>query len=898
MNSPRRYCKPLLLTGVFSLIMIAQITLSYQLKAQTVPVSDKQFVANQWNNTNGLPVNTVFKILQDKLGYLWIITEEGLVRFDGMTFKIYNRITLPELSTSGFFDLTEANDGGIWATNAYAVVHAFKNRLTIYNIQDQAPDIKVSSIGEGPDGNLWIGTITGGLFRLQEGVLNPVEEWTGENTGAIKVIHKTSAGMAFGCEKGLFLYQSASGSIEKVAELAGMEIRSLEKHPDGSLWIGTRNNGIFHLHAGNVLSIDTDDGLADDHVNALHATDDGSVWAGMGVGGVQVIDRDHIISLHQKEFNYNEVRDIFLSKDGSLWLAIVGQGIIQMIPGTVRTMKATDGLSMDITLAIYQDKEEVIWTGTAGAGVNRIKDGVITHITEADGLVQGIVLGIYGDGEYLYFGTGDGLHLYNPATGKIEKRFTTADGLASNTTQAIFHDSHGRTWVATRAGGVHKLHNHERIEQLTVPESYRHTDFISIMEDSQGNVWMGTNSAGLIQITPNEEINPYPINLGISSEMVLSIWEDPDGSIWAGTEGGLAVLENNTFRLFNETNGLNFNGLFRMIEDDNGYVWASGNFGIQRIRIADLMALKSDHTSEKQIPVRLFGTSDGMANREANGAISPAGWKMNDGEIWFPTMGGIAMIDPEKIYRTTRNLAVHIETLQYGEQELDPLDTTVVLPPGVYNVEVQYGCFEFQKPNSINYAFRLKNISEDWKDAGNRTTAYFSALNPGTYDFEVKAEQFGVNSEITSFEFTVKPFFYQTLWFKGILLAALFLAGSLVRQFYSKHTLGIKLKEEVSNKTMELKKRNQLLEQALDDIAKQNRLFKKVAWVQSHQLRGPLSKILGLVDIMRQYHRFKEVGKSKEELLDEISTTASELDHIIRELNKNIEEIEKEDSTT
>ncbi|WP_158607315.1 two-component regulator propeller domain-containing protein [Rhodohalobacter sp. SW132] len=856
-------------------------------------MSDQQFVSKNWDNTRGLPVNTVFSVLKDETGFLWAATEEGLVRFDGKNFRNYNQESVPEIVSPMFYDLSKSTSGGVWAANANAIVHAYGNQIDVFEARDFVEGTWLTSISEDGRGNVWAGTHDGDLIVLTDGEIQLAAGWESKNKGSIMTLQRVSDGLLIGTRTGLHKYNFDSGDIQEIPDFSGYEIRAVAESSDGNIWAGTRNSGILHQVQDSVVVIDDSKGLANNQVNVLRLTDGGRIWAGMGSGGVQLITNQEIVTLREIEFGYNEVNDIYISDSGNVWLSATGYGIIQMIPADIRMLREEDGLSNEITLAIYQDQNGVVWTGTAGAGVNRIENGEISHITPEAGIAHGVVLGIYGVDDYIYFGTGYGVYRYNPQLNEIDRTFTTDDGLAGNVVQAIYQDSRDNVWITSRNGGIHRLYNHTDLERVEVPESYENAEFISILEDSNGDMWFSTTSTGILKLDRDDNATGYSIHHGPSSEMVLSLYEDPEGSIWAGTNEGLLVLENGAFRLFNRSHGLQFNGIFRMIEDDHGYLWTSGNFGIQRMKIDDLLALKHDETGEKRINVRLFDTSDGMANHEVNGGVFPAGWKMEEGEIWFPTMQGIAIINPVSFAETDEDIDVHISSMQFGENEFSVHDN-ISIPPGVHNLEIHYVSFDFKKPHTINYSFRIRELGNDWQQAGNRSVAYFTTLNPGSYTFEVKAEQFGVESEMASLSFDVEPFFYQTRLFTALLLTGLFMAGYFVHLFYANSRQGKELKKEIGEKTKEIQERNWLLESLLKDLENQNKVLKDVAWVQSHELRGPLSKILGMIDVIKNYENYDSIQKDKDQLLDEIDSAAKNLDEIIRKLIANIDEFEIE----
>jgi len=886
------------IVSAWLILLLFLMSLFQILNAQNVNIriSDKQYVSKQWDNARGLPVNIVFKILEDETGYIWAATEEGLVRFDGVNFRNYNQDNVPELVSTMFYDIKTSSDGGIWAANANMIVHAKNNRIQVFDARTLVEGTWITSISEIQNGDVWAGTNDGDILVLKNGLIEQIPGWEEYRNGAIMVIEVVSNGVMIGSQNGLFRYNPATGAFEEMPSYTGLEVRAVVETSNGNLWVGTRTRGLFHHLEDNIIEVNESNGLANNRVNTLQLTDDDRLWVGLGFGGVQMITKSEIISLREIEFGLNEINDIYISDSGTVWLSAAGHGIIQMIPADIKMLRETDGLSNDITLAVYQDKDGVIWTGTAGSGMNRIENGEITQISQDYGLQNGVVLGIYGVDEYIYLGTGSGLHRYNPDTEMIDRVFTTENGLANNIVQAIYQDSDGRAWVTSHSGGIHKLHDNQEIERVDVPERFQSAEFIGIFEDSSGNIWFSTTSTGILKLDRDDNLIGYSIHHGPSSEIVFSMYEDPEGSIWAGTNEGLLVLKNGDFELFNQSNGLQFNGIFSMIEDDYGYLWASGNFGIQRFRVNDLLALKQDETGNMRIPVRLFDTSDGMANHEANGGVFPAGWKMENGEIWFPTMEGIAMIHPGTLLESENRIVTYIESLNYGGNEYTATDG-IVIPPGFYNIEIQFGSFDFKKPHTINYFFRIKELSKEWQSVGSRNSAYITSLNPGLYNFEVKAEQFGVESEIASLSFSVDPFFYQTVWFRLLVLISLFFAGYFIRAFYSKHRAGIHLQQKIDEKTIELSDRNRELELVLSDLEKQNKVLKKVAWVQSHELRGPLSRLLGLVEVFNKYESFNKIKKDKAEIANEIEKAAEDLDDIVRRLNQEIEDAELQQST-
>lgn len=877
------------------LIWLLVFTGSFRILAAQSPVEmelpEQHYVSRVWDNTKGLPVNTVFTTVIDKTGYLWAATEEGLVRFDGLNFKIFNQDNIPGISSPLFYDVILSEEGDIWAANIHALVHLKDGRFTVFDVRNEVGGSWINTIAEGDRGEIWLGTHDGNLLKLSDDWILPVDQWRQARSGIIEVLHKTSEGILIGTQTGLHLFRSDSNTFESIKNFEKTAVRALASHPDGSLWIGTEEEGVFMLKNEEIISFDNKTGLKNNQVNSIFVDKAGKVWIGMSKEGVQVVDNLNLISPAGTQFVYDEIRHIQVTANGTVWLAPMGSGLIQMIPADVRMITTGNGLSNNVILPIFEDEEGVIWVGTAGSGLSRIEGKQITHITPREGLTHGVVLGIYSGEDYTYIGTARGLNRYDKKLKKVDRVFTKEDGLSDDMIYGIYKDTQNRLWATGASGGIYQLIDHERLLSFPVPDTYLQAEFINIFEDREGNLWFGSYATGALKLDENGQFTEYPIHTQAPSGMVSSFYEDDEGDIWMGTHDGLLLLKNESFRLFTRANGLQFNGAHSIIADGLGYIWLSSNYGIQRIFLQDLLSLKNDTSAFPKIPARLFDTSDGMANNEANGGIFPAGWKLKNGEIWFPTIQGIATIDPRKISSKTPSLKVHIGPVRYGDQEFNTAEK-IKIPAGVYNMEIQYGSLDFRKPHTINYSYRLNNITKEWSSAGNRHTAYFTSLLPGEYTFEVKAEQFGVESEISSIRFSVAPFFHQTIWFKILILLSLFLSGFFIRKFYAKHLLEKEMKKQIREQTQELKNRNQLLENALNDIAHQNKILKEVAWVQSHRLRGPLSTILGLISVMKNYDHFTKIKKSKQQLLQEIEKASIEMDGFIRQLNRKIENID------
>ena len=241
---------------------------SLNAQSMTVRLSDQQFVSKKWDNTRGLPVNTVFGVLKDEVGFLWAVTEEGLVRFDGKNFRTFNQENLPEIASPMFYDLTESSSGGIWAANANAIVHAYRNQIDVYRARDFAEGSWLTTISEDDQGNVWAGTHDGDLLVLIDGEIRLAANWNSEGKGSVMTLKKISDGLLIGTRTGLHKYHFDSGEIKEIPEFSGHEIRAVAESDTGNIWAGTRNSGILHQVQDSVVVIDQSKGLANNQINS------------------------------------------------------------------------------------------------------------------------------------------------------------------------------------------------------------------------------------------------------------------------------------------------------------------------------------------------------------------------------------------------------------------------------------------------------------------------------------------------------------------------------------------------------------------------------------------------------------------------------------------------------
>jgi signal transduction histidine kinase/ligand-binding sensor domain-containing protein len=778
----------------------------------------KQYIFKNWDNSNGLPQNTVYDVVKDHDGFLWVATDEGLLKFDGNVFKVFDEDNTPQLLSSAFYDI-EIVKNGIWAANRISVLLLQNNTVKNFDFSALVKGSWITAIAADKKGRVFVGTNSGNLYCIYNNSINKYLPWTYENQQSIQVMKTTEEGILLGTDAGLFTISAKDDHIREIAAFSTYSVRSIVVARDKSAWIGTKENGLFHLSGSQVSHFTKKDGLQEMFVSSLAETAEGDLWVGTGSSGVQKLSYGHFSRIKELTFSNDAVKTILVDAD-RVWMGTTARGLILVKPAEITMLAENKFLSGQIILPVYQHENGEVWIGTAGSGLNRIRNGHTTNFTMADGLLSNVVLSICGNDEFIFIGTPAGLNLFDLKKNRITGHYTTKDGLTNNIVQAVFIDSKKRTWLTTRSGGIHTLTKEGKLTAFPLPDHFSSAEIIAVFEDSHGMIWFGSSGTGIVSISSSGELKTnYSIGHGQSADMVYTFYEDPEGTIWMGTQAGLIYYEEGKFHLLNKSNGLKFNGIFQMIDDGIGYLWMSGNFGLQQVAISELIEAKQAKPGDVQLLCRLFDQSDGMANSETNGGIFPAGGKLANGQLWFPTVKGIAIVHPASINTGTAPLKVYINSIRYGNREFPP-SQNIVVPPGVFNIEIDYGSIDFLKPQTISYFTRLKGVDSAWQHSGNRRTAYFTSLDPGHYIFEVRAEQFGNTSGISHVEFEVKPFFYQTILFKAVGFVLLIIVGIFLKQFYSKKQEENKLKKLVDERTRELMNSNKRFEQQEQELTK------------------------------------------------------------------------------
>ncbi|PLW84198.1 GGDEF domain-containing protein [Kineobactrum sediminis] len=829
-----------------------------------------QYLYDRYGREQGLPSDTVWVARQGTDDYLWIGTKNGLARFDGTRFTIFDKKSNPEFQSSDIRDIEVAEDGSLWfATYGGGVMHFADNTFTVMNKADGLADNVVHDIFIGPSGTVWFATGYG-ISRLQNGefrswnatdglvdnrtfriyedpkgtvwvatLTNGISRFDGDefhNYSAGSGIDSTQAHLFFDDPELGLIVTTVTGSTYRLTDSgpalhsntalqSGLPLHSAVRDRDGSLWLGTYGKGLWRLKPGEEAQLQSLplDSSQPGYVFALTEDNEGNVWASTMDGAVRIKDSP-FLQYGQAEGLANATFVVTQSQaDNALWAGTEGNGLFRIGPdGAITQITTREGLSSNNVSALLAEPDNTLWVGTFGGGLDRIaSDGSIRH-------------------------------------------FTTVDGLPDKHVMGLLRDSNERLWVITD-GGVSYLDDTTdgRFKQL---ESIPDTMPRQIMEDSSGRFFISSNS-GLF-VLDGEQLRHWTRKDGLGSDLVTTTYEDADGTIWIGTrEAGLARLKNGDLFSFDTSHGLPQLSVLAILEDDDNNLWISGAGGLMTVSRDALNAVASG--AAETFNARLFQEDDGLRSAQFLGGFQPAGWKARDGSLWFASNRGLVAVEQWSPTDTRAPTRPIIEQVRVNGRAIPLLDEPLVLPPEGQNLEVDYTVPRLGNPHDVHFHYQLEGFDREWQPAGERRTAYFTALTPGTKTLRIAASINGAGFDPTLTEQQAvlrlhrRPYWHETWWSRLAAGLAVLMAAVGI-YFYAIHRATQRqrrLELLVDRRTRELQIALSRVEEisridGLTGIANRRYLDENMdkAWRQCAAQHAPISIIMLDIDFFKQFN--------------------------------------------
>jgi ligand-binding sensor domain-containing protein/signal transduction histidine kinase len=756
-------------------------------------LADSPYIIRKWPPGPGeqnLPSSVVLSIVQSKEGYLWLATLNGLVRFDGLRFKVFDEADVPGLNSRRIVYLFEDSRTNLWVGTEADGIVVIKKDGSIQNL-NLGSAASLAFATEDSGGTIWLLASNGQLSRYRDGRLEAT------SVHSKTLMTEKSGRLVLGTDTALFAQISrtadayvqilpisrrldfllpsrndgywilADGRIQKLKDgkrerdlglypWGNARVMSACEDPEGNLIVGTEDAGVFWFDAeGRTNQITSAQGLSHGTALSLYVDREGDLWVGTNGGGLNRVKHKHFRVLKVSEQSHPHqslvlnIRSVCEDGQGGLWFANPYWRLFSLKAGTLKAYGAAEGLREMNLLSVNVDHARTVWVGTP-RGLFALPEGADSFQLISRSEFAGLISAIYPDrSNRLWVGTQVGLWCREDQSWKT---YTTADGLTTNDVRAIAEDKEGNLWVGTQRGGLNCL---------------RAGKFTSFRKSDQG----------------------------LPSDNVSALWADADGVLWVGTSAGLVRLQNGNWTRYTTQQGLANNGIGSLIEDHQGDLWVGSYAGIMRLTKKSLNDFARDPTNA--IVCRVYGEADGLPASECAQDSQPASCITPDGRLWFATINGLVSVQPAELKPNQIRPPVIIEkAIVEGVQQNtnNPFAKrieSITVPPGKEHLDIHYTSLNLGAADRAQFKYWLEGYEKTWTSAGARRVVPYSNLSPGEYRFHVKAcNEDGVWSEPGAIlMINVLPPFWRHGWFIALMVACLIALIAGIVYFFSTQKL-------------------------------------------------------------------------------------------------------------
>ena len=770
-----------------------------------------QYAHTTWKTRDGFVKGIVLSIAQTPDGYLWIGTDSGLFRFDGVRAV---PLRLPAARTDrvvrGASKLVGARDGTLWISSTPGLSSWKDGKLTDY------PEFVDSYIAllKSRDGDVWMASADPTSRRLCVGKNGALQCADVDSDFAGGMFEDSKSNLWVGLSAGLVRWKPGAPR---------------------SFPLPQQLNGYLGLaEEGGALLVSTPEGIArfvDGHTAIVHPS--------------------------PPQVRPLTATALLRDRDGGLWMGTPGRGLVHVHDGRTEVFTRAEGLSGDFVLAVLEDREGTIWIATTN-GVDRFRDVVVPTYSIQQGLSNETVTAVLAaKNDAIWIGTLDGLNRleHDQLTIYREQHRSTRPGIREVVTRgfpersnSLLQDTRGRIWISDRhhigylkrdrfvpvadTAGLavsSMVEDHQGDIWIAASEALEHVRgdrlvaqipwttlgapraaAVALAIDPRaGGLWLGLFSGGLRQFADGRLQASYSSAEGLGRGSVFSLRATVDGTVWASTEGGLSRVRGRHIATVNTGNGLPCDGVHWSIEDSGGSVWLSTACGLLRVPRTELEAradaIDSGESARSAMTFTLFDSSNGVALRSRPSLYDSQVSRSTDGRIWFSTTDGVSVVDPRHLQGNSLPPPVHVEQLIANRTPYDAV-SGLRLPPLIRDLQVDYTALSLVAPEKNRFKVKLEGWDRDWQDVGNRRQAFYNNLPPRSYTFRVIASNnSGVWNETgATYEFAIAPAYYQTTWFRTLVVAgALFVLWALyqyrVRQLA--HVFEARLDERINERT-------------------------------------------------------------------------------------------------
>jgi signal transduction histidine kinase/ligand-binding sensor domain-containing protein len=843
-----------------------------------VALAAPDYFTRTWQVEQGLPQNKVTAVVQARDGYLWVGTYNGLARFDGMHFKVFDENSTPELRSSRITSLFEASDGTLWIGTESGDISKYQDgQFSAVPFHANWRGGKIYAITADNAGDVWVINDAGEVARVSDGkVLSPASG----NIAKVLCVARGSDGTVWVGREGV---ASALNNGRLSTEVStNVYVQGFCAARGGGYWVA-RSGGIQKWQDGKWT---TNLGPAPWGYNVISyfmETSTGVLAAGTSDSGLWLVfpDETNAPALHFTRTNglpSDWIISLCEDRENNLWCG-TGAGLVLIRPNNVEAVSPPDKWQDRPVLSVHPSPDGALWVGTEGAGLYRLRDGSWTNFNAAQGLRNPYVWSLATDGGgKIWAGTwGGGLFQQKG------EAFDYAPGLERFLLPmpALLFLREG-LWIGTPEGPV--LYQNGKIRQFREIAGKPFGDVRAIVPDKSGALWFGTAGDGLVCLR-DENFRRYRKSDGLPSDFIECLHLASEDTLWIGTfGGGLARLKDGRFSIINQKQGLP-NGVIGHIESDGrGYIWMSSYDGILRASERDLNSCADGAIPE--VPFQTYGINEGMPTLECSEGMQSAGCKTADGRLWFATAKGLVAVNPAGVKQNLLPPPVWIEAVRVDDKPL--VDGKVAgllkIPPGRHRIEFEYTGLSFVAPEKVRFKCRLNGFEPDWADVGAKRVAIYNYIPPGNYAFQVIAcNNDGVwNKSGASLKFEVLPFFWQTTWFHVLGGVATTLAAGGVVWFETRRRMRRRLERAERQRDIE-RERTRIARDIHDDLGAQ---LTRITMLSESASEPEVDPHRAAEGVRRIYDTARELTRSMDEIVWAVSPRHDTLESLATYLEK------------
>ncbi|MEX2463824.1 MAG: two-component regulator propeller domain-containing protein [Balneolaceae bacterium] len=738
----------------------------------------QEYVVTQFGMEQGLPQSSVNDIHQSQDGYIWLATFGGLVRFDGHSLTTFNRSNTKGMRSDRILNIYEDSKGYLWLGTEDGFLRFKDGNSKSYIIRRGSQIYSPLKVAEDTAGTLWL-SVHGTPYKSEGDTFVEVPVLT--DSVSIQKANNDPTGVVLAHD--LEILKTTGDEIVQIADLsdyASYNFVDVVEYPkgSGSYFLATTGEGILRYKDGEPTFYSVESGLISRYAKRLYVDRDQNLWAVTYDGihrwngsGFEAFDVIH---------SSDEIQFSAFTQDneGNYWAGTPSKGFYKIRPSVISTISYDQGLNYESMLSISKlnDGKMLFSTNCGGVyewdGERAIYSAVNSHLPNLCNW------SVFEDSKgRIWFGS---RILY--VTESLDRQGTIIgeeDGFSGVDIFAITEDSKGNIWIGSLNGLFR--YDGEQFQHYTTEDGLSYNDVRVIFEDTESEtLWIGT-SAGL-NTYQNGQIRHYELlefvddTLNTREPYIRAIYKDDEGTIWLGSYGsGIFRIDDGHVTHITQEDGLFDDIVSHIVEDENGNFWMGSNRGISRVHKTELNNL-IDGTIES-VQSYSYGASDGMHSPETNGGFQPSTLTDSFGNIYFPTVAGVAVVSTRDVSRNELPPSIYIENLRTSDNEI-PLSSAITLPYDNSFLEIKYTAINFTDPGKVEFKYKIEGLHGSWLDAGANRSAMFSNLPSGEYTFQVIASNDdGIwNTDGATLAITVIPPFWQTNWFYS-LVALLFLTS-------------------------------------------------------------------------------------------------------------------------